>query len=181
MDREAWQARAQRVPDSWTWLKRLTMHTCMLITKYIRIFKFPLISILIPLSQRTYLTWLFKSLWVTFCDLFHVRAFFLTLTNVANAGEKNINFPMVMRGLPKWLSGKRILLQCRRPGLIPGSGRFPGEGNGNSLQYACLKNSRHRESLVGYSPCGGKELDMSKWLSMHARTVLRSILSISRK
>ena len=25
-------------------------------------------------------------------------------------------------------------------GLIPGLGRSPGEGNGNSLQYFCLKN-----------------------------------------
>jgi len=24
---------------------------------------------------------------------------------------------------------------------IPGSGRSPGEGNGNSLQYSCLENS----------------------------------------
>ena len=27
------------------------------------------------------------------------------------------------------------------PGLIPGSGRSPGEGNDNPLQYSCLKNS----------------------------------------
>ena len=26
-------------------------------------------------------------------------------------------------------------------GSIPGSGRSPGEGNGNSLQYSCLENS----------------------------------------
>ena len=26
-------------------------------------------------------------------------------------------------------------------GLIPGSGRFPGEGNGNLLQYSCLGSS----------------------------------------
>ena len=26
------------------------------------------------------------------------------------------------------------------PGSIPGSGRSPGEGNGNSLQYSCLEN-----------------------------------------
>ena len=26
-------------------------------------------------------------------------------------------------------------------GLIPGSGRFSGEGNGNPLQYSCLENS----------------------------------------
>ena len=25
-------------------------------------------------------------------------------------------------------------------GLIPGSGRSPGEGNGHSLQYSCLEN-----------------------------------------
>ena len=30
------------------------------------------------------------------------------------------------------------------PGLIPGSGRSPGEGNGNPLQYSCLGNSMDR-------------------------------------
>ena len=30
---------------------------------------------------------------------------------------------------------------ARDPGLIPRSGRSPGEGNGNSLQYSCLENS----------------------------------------
>ena len=31
-------------------------------------------------------------------------------------------------------------LQCRRQGLTPGSGRSPGEGNGNPLQHFCLGN-----------------------------------------
>ena len=30
------------------------------------------------------------------------------------------------------------------PGSIPGSGRSPGEGNGNPLQYSCLENPMHR-------------------------------------
>jgi len=30
------------------------------------------------------------------------------------------------------------------PRSIPGSGRSPGEGNGNSLQYSCLENSMDR-------------------------------------
>ena len=30
---------------------------------------------------------------------------------------------------------------ARGAGLIPGSGRSPGEGNGNPLQYPCLMNS----------------------------------------
>ena len=32
----------------------------------------------------------------------------------------------------------------RSLGPIPGSGRPPGEGNGNSLQYSCLENSTDR-------------------------------------
>ena len=32
----------------------------------------------------------------------------------------------------------------RETGLIPGSGRFPQEGNGNSLQYSCLENFMDR-------------------------------------
>ena len=32
----------------------------------------------------------------------------------------------------------------RGVGLIPGSGRSPGEGNGNPLQYSCLGNSMDR-------------------------------------
>ena len=32
-------------------------------------------------------------------------------------------------------------------GLIPGLGRSPGEGIGNSLQYSCLENSMDRGAL----------------------------------
>ena len=32
-------------------------------------------------------------------------------------------------------------------GLIPGLGRYPGEGNGNPLQYSCLKNPMDRGAL----------------------------------
>ena len=32
----------------------------------------------------------------------------------------------------------------RDMGLIPGSGRSPGEGNGNTLQYSCLENPMDR-------------------------------------
>ena len=44
--------------------------------------------------------------------------------------------------------------------MIPGLGRFPGEGNGNPLQYSCLENlHRQRSLLAGYRPWGCKELD----------------------
>ena len=32
------------------------------------------------------------------------------------------------------------------PGSVPGSGRSPGEGNGNTCQYSCLENSMDRET-----------------------------------
>ena len=32
----------------------------------------------------------------------------------------------------------------RDMGSIPGTGRFPGEGNGNALQYSCLEKSMVR-------------------------------------
>ena len=32
------------------------------------------------------------------------------------------------------------------PGSVPGSGRSPGEGNGNPLQYSCLENPKDREA-----------------------------------
>ena len=31
-------------------------------------------------------------------------------------------------------------------GSIPGLGRSPGDGNGNSLQYSCLENSMDRRA-----------------------------------
>ena len=40
----------------------------------------------------------------------------------------------------------------RDAGSIAGSGRSPGEGNGNPLQYSCLENSYGQKSLAGYSP-----------------------------
>ena len=38
------------------------------------------------------------------------------------------------------------------PGLIPGSGRSPGEENGNLLQHSCLEKSHGQRSLADYSP-----------------------------
>ena len=49
-------------------------------------------------------------------------------------------------------------------GSIPGLGRSPGEGNGTPLQYSCLEKSYGWRSLVGCSPWGPKELDMTEWL-----------------
>ena len=55
---------------------------------------------------------------------------------------------MIKWGLPDGSSGKESTCQCRLDvrdaGLIPGSGRSPGEGHGNPLQYFCLENPMGR-------------------------------------
>ena len=49
-------------------------------------------------------------------------------------------------------------------GLIPGSGRSPGEGNGN----VCLPGESHGwKSLVGYRPRGRKDSDTTERLHFH--------------
>ena len=41
---------------------------------------------------------------------------------------------------PGGSDGKASAYNAGGPGSIPGSGRSPGEGNGNPLQYSCLEN-----------------------------------------
>ena len=47
-------------------------------------------------------------------------------------------------GFPCGSDGKESSCNAEDLGLIPGLGRSPGEGNGNSLQYSCLENSMDR-------------------------------------
>ena len=45
------------------------------------------------------------------------------------------------KDFPGGSEGKASAYNAGDPGSIPGSGRSPGEGNGNPLQYSCLENS----------------------------------------
>ena len=42
--------------------------------------------------------------------------------------------------------GKEAACNAEDLGIIRGSGRSPGEGNGNPLQYSCLENPMDREA-----------------------------------
>ena len=46
-------------------------------------------------------------------------------------------------------------------GLIPGSGRSPGEGNGNPLWYSCLGNPRDRGAWPAIAHGVAKEVNMT--------------------
>ena len=49
-----------------------------------------------------------------------------------------------LQGFPGISVGKESACNPRDPGLIPGSGRSPGEGNGCPLQYSGLENPMDR-------------------------------------
>ena len=52
--------------------------------------------------------------------------------------------PYVIKGFCNGLDSKEFACSAGDPSSIPGLGRAPGEGNGNSLQYSCLENSMDR-------------------------------------
>ena len=49
-------------------------------------------------------------------------------------------YTYIYRDFPGGSDGKGFAYKVRDLGLIPGSGRSSGEGNGNPLQYSCLEN-----------------------------------------
>ena len=58
-------------------------------------------------------------------------------------------------GFPGGASGKEPNAEdIRDASLIPGSGRSPGGGHGNTLQYSCLEKFHGQRSLEGCSPYG---------------------------
>ena len=63
-----------------------------------------------------------------------------------------------------WRESLESTCNARDPGLIPGSGRSCGEGNGNRLQYSCLGNPMNRGV---YSPQRQKESDTTERLTLY--------------
>ena len=53
-------------------------------------------------------------------------------------------FPIAFAPFPGGSDGKASVYNAGDLGLVPGSGRSPGEGNGNPLQYYCLENPMDR-------------------------------------
>ena len=69
-------------------------------------------------------------------------------------------------GFPGGSDDKESACSAGEAGLIPGSRRSPGEGNGNPLQYSCLENPRDRGAWWATS-MGCKDSDMTERLNMH--------------
>ena len=65
------------------------------------------------------------------------------------------------KGLPRWCSSIESICNAGDTDLIPGSGRSPGGGHGNLLQYSCLGNPMDRGAWQVTVHRGHKELDMT--------------------
>ena len=74
------------------------------------------------------------------------RFFFLNLFQPVYASHwsQELNFPVLPLGFLDGLGVKNLLANARDASSILGLGGSPGEGNGNSFQYSCLKNSMDR-------------------------------------
>ena len=80
-------------------------------------------------------------------------------------------FPFVLvfycyGGFPDGSDSKELACSAGDPGSIPGSGRSPGEGNGNPLQYSCLEYSMDRGAWEATSPWVHKELGTIEQLTL---------------
>ena len=53
---------------------------------------------------------------------------------------------MLVNGFPGGSDSKELACNVGHRGSITGSGNFPGEENGNPLQYSCLENSMDRKA-----------------------------------
>ena len=79
---------------------------------------------------------------------------------------------------PGGSDGKASAYNVGDLGSIPGSGRSPGEGYGNPLQYSCLENPMDGGTWLGYSPRGCKESDTTERL--HSLILLSIDISKSK-
>jgi len=68
-------------------------------------------------------------------------------------------------GFPGGSDGKESACNSGGLGSIPGSGRSPGEGKGDPLQYSCLENSMDRGAR---RDTGCKQLNMTEQLTHFA-------------
>ena len=79
-----------------------------------------------------------------YCDFSLILPYSNYFIFEGNAGKHHASYAPSQGGFPDGPDGKGPTYNAGDPGLIPGSGRSPGEGNGNPLQYSCLENPMDR-------------------------------------
>ena len=85
----------------------------------------------------------------------------------ANTVNSESEKPLCLGGLPGGSVVKDPSANAGDVSLIPGSGRYLREGNGNRIKYSYLENSMERRSLVGYCAWDHAVSDTAEQLSTH--------------
>ena len=67
-----------------------------------------------------------------------------SLDIITNSIDMSLSKLQEIMGFPDGSDGKESAYNAGYPGLLPGLGRSPGEGNVYPLQYSCLGNSMDR-------------------------------------
>ena len=81
-----------------------------------------------------------------------------------------------LQGLPRKISGKQSACNAEDMSSICGLEGFPGEGNGNSLHYACLRNPMDRGTWWATVHGVTKELDTAKRLKQQQQPTSSALL-----
>ena len=110
------------------------------------------------LSQSTGLSFLCHTAHFRLLSLLHTGMYVSMLVSqlVPHSPSLTVSTVLFSRSVSPWVQRLWYIIQWYFPGgsdgkvfacnagdldSVPGSGRSPGEGNGNPLQYACLENS----------------------------------------
>ena len=81
-------------------------------------------------------------------------------------------FLRTRKGFPGGSDSKESACNTGDLGAIPGLGRSPGVGNGNTLQYPCLENPMDREAWRAVVHRLTKKSDMTEHTHTHTHTHL---------
>ena len=85
--------------------------------------------------------------------------------------EKGVAQLSAYMGFPSGSDSRELACSAGDLGLIPGSGRSPGEGNGYPLQYSCLENSMDRGVWQATVHGVTKSWTQLKCLSIHTQCI----------
>ena len=152
MDRGAWWATVHGVSESWTWLSNYHTHSIKSIG----------------------LNW-----WLSgeesACQCRSSVQFSRSVVSASlRPHESQHARPPCPSPTPGVHSDSRPSSQWCHPGSIPGSGRSPGIGNGNLLQFSCWEIP-WAEKPGGLQSMGSQSQMWLKWLSMYLCTVIEDI------
>ena len=117
--------------------------------------------------------------WILFkmCQWVEFLGYMVTLFNFLRSCQTISHSRWTILGFPGAISGKEPTCQYRRRKrcrFVPGSGRSPGGGHGNSLQYSCLENPMDRGAWWAMVHRVAESWTRLKWLTTHHTAMYES-------